>query len=56
VCPALGVFPANVINATGWDIRHVPGDKALYVRDRRTAGWLEGTPFWVLVMGVLLVI
>jgi hypothetical protein len=38
------------------DIRHVPGDKALYVRDRRTAGWLEGTPFWVIVMGVLLVI
>jgi hypothetical protein len=24
--------------------------------DRRNAGWLEGTPFWVIVMGVLLVI
>jgi hypothetical protein len=24
--------------------------------DRRNAGWLEGTPFWVLVMGVLLVL
>ena len=24
--------------------------------DRRNAGWLEGTPFWVIVTGVLLVI
>ena len=24
--------------------------------DRRNAGWLEGAPFWVIVMGVLLVI
>ena len=24
--------------------------------DRRNAGWLEGTPFWVIVMGVLLVL
>jgi hypothetical protein len=24
--------------------------------DRRNAGWLEGTPFWVIVMGVVLVL